>query len=370
MSMTRFLGKARAAAALGAFLGLAAPGTAPGQGPANRQEPPASSTRRPSTPADEAIRSIDDEYDRQIAALERQRLGRLAQLAARQAPAEAVAAYEKLFRLAAAANLFGAAEPAAKVVLDAGSPSPVVMGLAYTVKIIADVDRGAYAQALESLRKAAADTQAAGAARPELPTDELIEICDAFNQRMIQAARYDDAKKALGTLLEGAKRPAFREFLSGRLKRLELVGRPAPAIRGTDLEGHPFDLAALDGKNAVLVVFWASWCLPCEAEVESLREIDRAYRGRGLQIVGINLDAASDAGRKADSVLPNVRRFLLDYNVTWPTLINGQGEKDYAGAYGVTEIPANVLVGRDGKVLHIDLVRKTLEPTIARVIGR
>jgi hypothetical protein len=36
----------------------------------------------------------------------------------------------------------------------------------------------------------------------------------------------------------------------------------------------------------------------------------------------------------------------------------------------VSEIPANVLVGRDGTVLHIDLVRKNLEPTIARVIGR
>lgn len=369
MRMTRFLGKARAATALGAFLGLAAPGTAPGQGPANRQEP-ASSARRPSTAADEAIRAIDDEHDRQIAALERHRLQRLAQLAARQAPAEAVATYEKLFRLAAAANLFGDAEPAAKAVLAAGSPSPVVMGLAYTVKVIAEVDRGEYAQALESLRKATADAQAAGAARPDLPTDELIEIGDAFNQRMIQGGRYDDAKKALATLLEAARRPAFREFLSGRLKRLEMVGRPAPAIRGTDLEGHPFDLAALDGKKAVLVVFWASWCLPCEAEVESLRELDRAYRGRGLQIVGINLDGASDVGRKADAVLPNVRRFLLDYNVTWPTLLNGQGDADYARAYGVTEIPANVLVGRDGTILHIDLVRKTLEPTIARVIGR
>jgi hypothetical protein len=86
--------------------------------------------------------------------------------------------------------------------------------------------------------------------------------------------------------------------------------------------------------------------------------------------VGINLDAVSDGDRKPSTVLPNVRRFLLDYNVTWPTLMNGQGDQDYARAYGVTEIPANVLVGQDGTVLHIDLVRKNLEPTIARVIGR
>jgi thiol-disulfide isomerase/thioredoxin len=351
--------------ALGMLLGIGHPRTAPGQELGKRQEPVAT--------ADAEIKSIDDDYDRQIQGLERRRLERLAQLAARQAPADAVATYERLFRLAAAANLFGDADAAAKAVLDAGNPSRVVMGLAQTTKIIAEVDRGEYGRALESLRGAVADrgdAAQAKASRPELPTDELVDICDAYHQRMVQGARYEDAKKALETLLTVTRRPALREFLSGRLKRLELVGRPAPAIRGTDLEGKPFDLAALEGKKAVLIVFWASWCLPCDSEVESLREVVRAYGGRGLQVVGINLDDTSGGDRKPDALLPNVRRFLLDHDVTWPTVLNGQGDKDYAGAYGVTEIPANVLVGRDGTVLHIDLVRKNLEPTIARVIGR
>lgn len=373
MRPTGVINRATIATALGAFVGLGSPGMSPGQDLANRQEPPATAVGRPSVTAQEEIRSIDEDYERQMLGLERRRLERLAQMAARQAPAEAAATYEKLFRLAAAANLFGDADAAARAVLAAGSPSPVVMGLAHSVQIIAAVDRGEYSRAIESLRRAVADREDAapgGPARPDLPTDELVEICDVFNQRLIQGARYDDAKKALKILLDGTRRPALREFLSGRLRRLEPVGRPAPAIRGTDLEGRPFDLAASRGRDAVLVVFWASWCLPCEAEVESLRQVERAYRGRGLRVVGINLDAASDVGPKPGTVLPNVRRFLLDYNVTWPTLINGQGDEDYAGAYGVTEIPANVLVGRDGTVLHIDLVRKNLEPTIARVIGR
>ena len=64
--------------------------------------------------------------------------------------------------------------------------------------------------------------------------------------------------------------------------------------------------------------------------------------------------------------MPNIRRFLLDHNVTWPNLINGPGDRDYAGAYGVTQIPANVLIGRDGTVIHLDLTRSNLEAAVEK----
>ena len=68
--------------------------------------------------------------------------------------------------------------------------------------------------------------------------------------------------------------------------------------------------------------------------------------------------------------MPNIRRFLLDHNVTWPNLINGPGDRDYAGAYGVTQIPANVLIGRDGTVIHLDLTRSNLEAAVEKAVGR
>ena len=60
------------------------------------------------------------------------------------------------------------------------------------------------------------------------------------------------------------------------------------------------------------------------------------------------MDVSQNGGQKLETVLPNIRRFLLDYNVPWPTLVNGSGDRDYAKAYGVADIPANVLIGRDG----------------------
>jgi thiol-disulfide isomerase/thioredoxin len=342
-----------------------------GQELAGRQEPAAATVGRPTPSGAAELKSIDDDYAQNLLALERHRLERLARLAARQNPPDAAITYEKLFRAAIAANLFREAEPAARIVVSGGSPSLVTTGLAHLVKIIAEADRGAYEQSLESLRQALAARENVarnGALGAELPIDEIVEICDAYYQRLIAGGQFENARKALRILLEQPLRPALKEFSVTRLKRIDLIGKPAPAINGTDLDGKPFDLADSKGK-VVLVVFWASWCLPSAAEVESLQAVEQAYGGRGLRIVGINLDALSDGGQKPESALPNIRHFLLDYNVRWPTLINGQGDKDYAKSYGVTEVPANALIGKDGTMIQFDLVPKNLESMIARAVG-
>jgi hypothetical protein len=36
----------------------------------------------------------------------------------------------------------------------------------------------------------------------------------------------------------------------------------------------------------------------------------------------------------------------------------------------VTQIPANVLIGRDGTVIHLDLTRSNLEAAVEKAVGR
>src|SRR5262249_41518264 len=156
---------------------------------------------------------------------------------------------------------------------------------------------------------------------------DLVSICDAYYQRLVHAGQYETARKALRMALDQAEQPTLRDFLTSHLDRVDRVGKPAPALQGTDIDGKPFDLAASKGK-VVLVVFGASWCVPWAGGVEW---IDRAYtasRDRGLQVVGVNVDALQDGGQKLETVLPNVRRFLLDHNVRWPTLVSGAGDRD------------------------------------------
>ncbi|WP_165232035.1 TlpA disulfide reductase family protein [Aquisphaera insulae] len=315
----------------------------------------------------ETIQAIHEEFARGYMQIEKTRLDRLAKLAARQEPALAAATYEELFRLAIAANMFKEVEPAAAAVIQGGSPSHATSALAHLVKIIAQADRGEYEASLAALKEAVAKAAQQGDAG--LSPEEILGITDAYYQRLVHADQIPIAIKAFKFCLENSPRPVIHEFLAERLKRLEMVGKPAPAVRGTDLDGKPFDLAALKGK-VVLIEFWASWCLPTEAQVEQFQQAAASYQGKDLVIVGINLDTLQDEGLKPETILPNIRRFLLDHNVRWPTLLNGKGDADYAAAFGVVDIPASVVIGKDGNIVQLDVVRQNLAKVIDRELAR
>jgi len=320
----------------------------------------------------ESIEKIASDYSRQLLELDRKRLDRLTRLAAGQGPAQAADTYQQLFQLAIAGNLFREAEPAALAVIANGGPSTSVVALANLVKIIAECDRGAHDQSLESLRTVIVEKGQAPQVRDassHLLVTEKIELCDLYFQRLIHADQFDVARKALTLLKEHAEDPEFSSFLTARLARLEMVGKASPPLQGTDIDGKKVSLADSRG-DVVLLVFWASWSLPSATEVAVLREVYEKHRGKGFRVVGINVDTLQEGSPKSEIVAPLVRRFLLDRNVPWPNLLNGSGELDYAKAFGVTEIPANVLISRDGTIASIDLVPVNMESSVARLIGR
>jgi thiol-disulfide isomerase/thioredoxin len=143
-----------------------------------------------------------------------------------------------------------------------------------------------------------------------------------------------------------------------------MCGRPVVGgtlkIAFTALDGTKVDLAAMKGK-VVLVDYWATWCVPCVASLPGIKSAYDKYHAKGFEVIGISLD---DAGRK-DKVV----HFLKDNKLPWHQSFDGKGWSTPAAVrYGVTAIPATILVGKDGRIAAVDIHGEELVNLLAKLL--
>jgi cytochrome c biogenesis protein CcmG/thiol:disulfide interchange protein DsbE len=74
------------------------------------------------------------------------------------------------------------------------------------------------------------------------------------------------------------------------------IGKPAPPIEARLLDGMQFSLASAVGK-VVIVNFWATWCVPCRAEMPALEDYYQKHRAEGVQLLAISMDSPGDEAK-------------------------------------------------------------------------
>lgn len=102
-------------------------------------------------------------------------------------------------------------------------------------------------------------------------------------------------------------------------------------------------LSDLRGK-AVVLNFWASWCVPCKDEAPLLQKTYERYRDDGLVVLGV--DAQDFRG--------DARRFMRKYGLTYPVVYDGKGST--LGRYGVTGFPETFFIDRRGRLVGEEIV--------------
>jgi thiol-disulfide isomerase/thioredoxin len=114
--------------------------------------------------------------------------------------------------------------------------------------------------------------------------------------------------------------------------------RAAPPLRGTTIEGRPYDGSALRGAVAVVNV-WGSWCGPCKKEQPELNRAAAAHpevRFLGIAVRDEPAAAAAHARR---------------YGVPYPSLLD-EGSRIVASFRDLppAAVPSTILLDRQGRV--------------------
>jgi len=131
-----------------------------------------------------------------------------------------------------------------------------------------------------------------------------------------------------------AAAPELRAFAEVAKRK---VAEPA-AAQFTDGEGETRRLADFAGQG-VVVNLWATWCVPCVAEMPALQAMAKALAGDRIAV----LPLSSDRGGA-----PVVRRFYASHDIqglgVW---LDPKGEA--ARAWGVRGLPTTLVVDRQGR---------------------
>lgn len=110
------------------------------------------------------------------------------------------------------------------------------------------------------------------------------------------------------------------------------------SVRG--LDGKALKLSDFKGQPVVLD-FWATWCVPCRANMPQLSHLQERFQDQGLVVIGLSVD---------DSPAPTVRRYVEKLKLRMKL---GMADASVLDGYGpIRSIPTTIFINRRGDVVR------------------
>ena len=127
-------------------------------------------------------------------------------------------------------------------------------------------------------------------------------------------------------------------------------GHYLPDFNLPDTSDSVVSLSDFEGKN-VLIVFWASWCSYCTAEIDDLKQISNNYSDKNLEVIGISLDKDKNVWMAK----------IVNHNIQYTQLIDTDAfDAEIAKACQVTTIPKLILADPSGEILRVSNVATSI----------
>ena len=113
---------------------------------------------------------------------------------------------------------------------------------------------------------------------------------------------------------------------------------PAPDFTLQTSNGNSVSLSDFKGK-AVLLNFWATWCVPCKKELPSMQRLYDFLKKDGIEVIAISIDR---------NQRERVNQYVKDYHLTFPVLLDPS--QKVRKNFFIMGLPTSYLIGGDGKL--------------------
>ncbi len=141
--------------------------------------------------------------------------------------------------------------------------------------------------------------------------------------------------------------------------KLTAPGSMAPGFALPDTAGKIIALNSFRGQY-VLIDFWASWCVPCRKENPRIAHVFNKHKQAGFVVLGVSIDADRTAWLKA------IKADGLNWLQVWDSAPDAEKIKTQ---YGITTIPANLLLDKEGWIIARNLRGRKLEEKMDELLG-
>ena len=105
----------------------------------------------------------------------------------------------------------------------------------------------------------------------------------------------------------------------------------------------------ISGNKVTMLNFWGTFCGPCIGEMPDLADIERQYKDKGFEIVGVTIDAVDfDSGKIMPDIVDDAKAIMKDTNVEYPVVL---ASPELIMSTEIEAVPTTFFVDKNGELL-------------------
>jgi len=127
---------------------------------------------------------------------------------------------------------------------------------------------------------------------------------------------------------------------------IPVLAQSQPVMADVTAEELKQIIQSYEGDKAVLVNFWATWCLPCKREFPHLLELREKYSDR-FELIFVSADF-EEARQEA-------REFLKNQDVDFKTYFKTEKDNEFITAVSENwsgALPFTIIIDKDGNLVN------------------